>query len=409
VYRTYIASNTINAIDRATINDVIDAARADWYGADVAIFDFLEDALTLDLIAPHRSGYSRSRVKRFAAKVQQFTGPVMAKAVEDTVFYRHHRLLALNEVGNNPTLPGLSVEEFHQLMRERARASPHTMNATATHDTKRGEDARARILALGELAQEWAQKVPHWSALNARHVDCSRRRSPSRAHEYMLYQGLIGAWPPAGIGGDFVARMQAYAVKAAREGKQETSWINPDSAYEAGLVGFVERASLTGSKDQIFSPNSKRSLQRTNLLGALYGLSQLVLKATIPGVPDFYQGTELWDLALVDPDNRRGVAFDTRAQLLQQCEQDFATLAASWLDARIKLLLTHRLLRCDLKCRCCSRVANMSRSPPWHASRPRHRVRARMEWRSGRYRSRPAFRAVHARRPTLAARRRLGR
>jgi (1->4)-alpha-D-glucan 1-alpha-D-glucosylmutase len=343
VYRTYIAGNAVSAIDRATITGAIDAARADWYGADVAIFDFLEDALTLDLIAPHRSGYSRSRVKRFTAKVQQFTGPVMAKAVEDTVFYRHHRLLALNEVGNNPTLPGLSVEEFHQLMRERARASPHTMNATATHDTKRGEDARVRILALGELAQEWAQKVPHWSALNARHVDCSRRRSPSRAHEYMLYQGLIGAWPPAGIGGDFVARMQAYAVKAAREGKQETSWINPDSAYEAGLVGFVARI-LDRKQGSDFLAEFEAFAQRTNLLGALYGLSQLVLKATIPGVPDFYQGTELWDLALVDPDNRRGVAFDRRAQLLEQCDQNFAALAASWLDPGIKLLLTHRLL-----------------------------------------------------------------
>ena len=363
VYRTYIAGNTIEC-DRPRDNYRRDRRDAGGlYGADVAIFDFLEDALTLDLIAPHRSGYSRSRVKRFAAKVQQFTGPVMAKAVEDTVFYRHHRLLALDEVGNNPTVPGSSVEEFHQLMRERARASPHTMNATATHDTKRGEDARARILALGELAQEWAQKVPHWSALNARHVDCSRRRSPSRAHEYLLYQGLIGAWPPAGVGGDFVARMQAYAVKAAREGKRETSWINPDSAYEAGLVGFVERI-LDCKQGSDFLADFGAFAERTNLLGALYGLSQLVLKATIPGVPDFYQGTELWDLALVDPDNRRGVAFDTRAQLLQQCEQDFATLAASWLDARIKLLRLTDCSGCDLKCRCCSRVANMNRSPP---------------------------------------------
>jgi (1->4)-alpha-D-glucan 1-alpha-D-glucosylmutase len=154
---------------------------------------------------------------------------------------------------------------------------------------------------------------------------------------------LIGAWPPAGVGGDFVARMQAYAVKAAREGKQETSWVNPDRAYEAGLVGFVERI-LDWKQGSDFLADFGAFVERTNLLGALYGLSQLVLKATIPGVPDFYQGTELWDLALVDPDNRRGVAFDARAQLLPQCDQDFATLAASWLDARIKLLLTHRLL-----------------------------------------------------------------
>jgi (1->4)-alpha-D-glucan 1-alpha-D-glucosylmutase len=343
VYRTYIAGNAVSATDRATIASAIDAARTAWYGADVAIFDFLEDALTLDLIAPHRGGYSRSRVKRFAAKVQQFTGPVTAKAVEDTAFYRYHRLLALNEVGNNPTLAGLPVDEFHQLMRERAWASPHTMNATATHDTKRGEDARARILALSELAQEWTQQVLRWSALNARHVDNSRRRLPSHAHEYMLYQALIGAWTPSGVGSDFVARIRTYAIKAAREGKQETSWINPDNAYESGLVRFVERI-LDWKRASEFLAEFEAFAERTNLLGALYSLSQLVLKATIPGVPDFYQGTELWDLSLVDPDNRRGVAFDTLARLLQPCEQNLAALAASWLDARIKLSLTHRLL-----------------------------------------------------------------
>jgi (1->4)-alpha-D-glucan 1-alpha-D-glucosylmutase len=343
VYRTYIAGNAVSEVDRTLITRAIDAARADWYGSDVAIFDFLKDVLSLDLIAPHRSGYSSARVKRFAAKVQQFTGPVMAKAVEDTAFYRYHRLLALNEVGNNPALPGLPVEAFHRIMRERARVSPHAMTATATHDTKRGEDARARILALGELAHEWSQIVQRWSTLNARHVVQSRRRSPSRAHEYMLYQGLIGAWPPSGVSGDFVARMRAYAIKAAREGKQETSWINPDSVYEAGLVRFVERV-LDRDHGSAFLAEFEAFVGRTSLLGALYALSQLVLKATIPGVPDFYQGTELWDFSLVDPDNRRAVAFDTRAKLLQQGERDLPALAASWPDARVKLLLTHRLL-----------------------------------------------------------------
>ena len=205
------------------------------------IFDFLRDALTLDLIAPGRGGHSIRRVRRFAFKLQQFTGPMMAKSMEDTAFYRYHRLLALNEVGGDPCVGALPLEDFHRRMRARAQSQPHGLTATATHDTKRGEDARARILALSELADDWGKGD---AALARRSTRCDAgdpARMPSPAHEYMLYQALLGAWPLDGIDRAFVERMQGYAVKAAREGKEQTSWLAPNEVYENGLKHFLAR------------------------------------------------------------------------------------------------------------------------------------------------------------------------
>src|SRR5437868_14897531 len=166
----------------------------------------------------------------------------MAKSLEDTAFYRYHRLLALNEVGGDPAARALPVETFHAMMRSRAKEWPHGMTATATHDTKRGEDTRARLLALAEVPGEWSFAVSRWKILNAPHlVSNGEMRAPSAAFEYMLYQTLVGAWPLEGADGAFLKRMQAYALKAAREGKVETSWLNPNEAYEGGLQTFVER------------------------------------------------------------------------------------------------------------------------------------------------------------------------
>src|SRR4029077_13530085 len=171
-------------------------ARDDWFGSDVGIFDFLRDALTLDLVAPGRTGYSIARARHFAFKVQQFTGPMMAKSLEDTAFYRYHRLLAFNEVGGNPAAGAIAVADFHRRMKERAARSPHGLTATATHDTKRGEDARTRLIALCELADEWRQGVQGWRQFNEELIASSgSSRIPSPAHEYMLYQALLGAWP----------------------------------------------------------------------------------------------------------------------------------------------------------------------------------------------------------------------
>ncbi|MDC7786567.1 malto-oligosyltrehalose synthase [Rhodoplanes sp. TEM] len=345
VYRTYIgAGGQVSAEDRARIVDTIARARSRWFGPDADILDFLQDVLTLDLIAPGRQGYSVPRVRRFAAKVQQLTGPVMAKALEDTAFYRYHRLIALNEVGGEPVLPALSPGEFDYRMKARLE-TPHAMTATATHDTKRGEDARMRILAIPEIAEDFDAAIRRWRTMNERLLTWKPRRAPSEAHEYMLYQALLGVWPAGGADAGLVERMQTYAVKALREGKQETSWHNPNDAYESAVTGFLAQLlDPEGSAD--FLADFSAVAARTALLGALNSLSQLALKATIPGVPDIYQGTEFWDLSLVDPDNRRAVDFGARRAALDAIGEtpDWEALAADWPDGRIKLALTHRLL-----------------------------------------------------------------
>jgi (1->4)-alpha-D-glucan 1-alpha-D-glucosylmutase len=272
---------------------------------------------------------------------------MMAKSLEDTAFYRYHVLLALNEVGGHPDARGLSVADFHHRMTERRATFPHGLTATATHDTKRGEDARARLIALSELADEWEERVQEWTALNAQLAGTSPR--PSAAHEYMLYQALLGAWPVTspleGIDARFVERMKGYALKAAREGKEQTSWIAPNEDYEFALTSLVERM-LDRRRSFAFIESFSAFAHRIALIGVLNSLSQLTLKATMPGIPDFYQGTEFWDLALVDPDNRRPVDFAARAAALETIgeDPDWQALADQWDDGRLKLALTRRLL-----------------------------------------------------------------
>jgi (1->4)-alpha-D-glucan 1-alpha-D-glucosylmutase len=344
VYRTYLTSAGPTAHDRALIEATIDKARADWYAADDGIFDFLRDALTMDLVRPGRAPHSVPRVRRFALKVQQFTGPLMAKSLEDTAFYRYHRLLALNEVGGDPSAQALPVEAFHSMMVTRARDWPHGMTATATHDSKRGEDARMRILALSEIPGEWTSTVARWKLLNAPHLFVDgEMRAPSATLEYMLYQTLLGAWQPDDA--TFTERLQAYALKAAREGKEETSWLNPHASYEAGLTTFIGRI-LDRSKSAEFLDSLQALARRVALLGALNSLSQLTLKATMPGVPDFYQGTESWDFSMVDPDNRRPVDFAARARVLEILERpDWQRLIENWSSGELKLAWTRHLLK----------------------------------------------------------------
>jgi (1->4)-alpha-D-glucan 1-alpha-D-glucosylmutase len=346
VYRTYLTQAGPTPHDRALISETIVKARADWFAADEGIFDFLRDALTMDLIRPRGPTHSAARVRRFALKVQQFTGPVMAKSLEDTSFYRYHRLLALNEVGGDPSARALSVDAFHDSMKVRVKQWPHGMTATATHDTKRGEDARARLMALAEIPGEWTSAVARWKILNAPHLVIDGEiRAPSATFEYMLYQALLGAWPAGESDGGILERMQAYALKAAREGKQETSWLNPNAAYEAGLASFIARI-LDRSVSAEFHNSLETLAQRVALLGALNSLSQITLKATMPGVPDFYQGTEFWDLSLVDPDNRRPVDFAERAKVLTSVETpDWQSLAQDWQNGHLKLAWTRQLLK----------------------------------------------------------------
>ncbi len=346
VYRTYLTAAGPTAHDRALIEITIGRARAEWYAADEGIFDFLRDALTLDLIKPGRPPHSAPRVRRFALKLQQFTGPLMAKSLEDTAFYRFHRLLALNEVGGDPAANALSIPDFHGMMQARAKEWPHGMTATATHDTKRGEDARARLMALTEIPHDWTSAVARWKVLNAPQVVTDgEMRAPTTAAEYMLYQTLIGAWPLEGPDATFAERIQGYALKAAREGKEQTSWLNPHENYEAGLKTFVERV-LHPARSGEFLDSIAALARRVALLGALNSISQLTLKATLPGVPDFYQGTEFWDLSLVDPDNRRPVDFAARTAALASLRApDWTALAQEWTSGRLKLAWTAHLLK----------------------------------------------------------------
>jgi len=346
IYRTYLTAAGASDGDRALISETIEKARAEWFAADEGIFDFLRDVLTMDLAKPGRVLHSAPRVRRLALKVQQFTGPLMAKSMEDTAFYRMHRLLALNEVGGEPSASALSPDDFHRLMKVRARDWPHAMSATATHDTKRGEDARARLAALTELPGEWTAAIARWKVLNAPHVVTrDTMRCPSTTFEYMLYQTLLGAWPLDGPDDTFVERIQVYAVKAAREGKQETSWLNPNAAYETGVNQFVAKI-LDRSVSGEFIDAMDHLARRLALLGALNSLGQITLKTMMPGVPDFYQGTEFWDLSLVDPDNRRPVDFAERAGVLKHLEPpDWQNLSRDWPDGHIKLAWTRHLLK----------------------------------------------------------------
>lgn len=344
VYRTYIRGRNVSAADRRTIETTIAAARADWFAADDGIFDFLRDALTLDLLLPGRAPHSPTRVRRFASKLQQFTGPLMAKALEDTAFYRFPLLLALNEVGGNPAASPLPLAAFHAQMSERARKWPNGLTATATHDTKRGEDARMRVLAIAELAGDWASAIGRWKTLNARLVTEARgQRCPSIVDEYMIYQALVGATPLDGITPDFVERFQQYMQKATREEKLHSSWLNPNADYEDGVRAFVAGILDVGTSRE-FLEQLAAFTRRAALLGALNSLSQLTLKATVPGIPDFYQGTELWDLSLVDPDNRRPVDFAARAEILGRLGEKRLGFTGTWEDGTIKLAWMRGLL-----------------------------------------------------------------
>lgn len=343
VYRTYIDADGPSATDRALIDETITHARAYWPSAEQSIFDFLRSVLTMDLARMKGAATGRSRIRRFALKVQQFTGPLMAKSLEDTAFYRYPRLLALNEVGGNPANDGLSTKSFHAALSKRQKTFPHGLTATATHDTKRGEDARARLVALPELAGEWKACVRQWKNINRQHTRNDRGgRSPSPAFEYLLYQGLVGSWP-LGPDSSFPERFKAYAIKAAREGKLETSWLDPNTAYEDGLIEFLDR--ILDHANRSFLDSMAAFVKRLSLLGALNSLSQITLKTTMPGVPDLYQGTEFWDLSLVDPDNRRPVDFAMRRTALDAVgPKDWPRLVEVWTNGHLKLAWTKALL-----------------------------------------------------------------
>jgi len=257
----------------------------------------------------------------FAMRFQQFTAPVVAKGVEDTAFYRYHRLIALNEVGNDPRDFGFTLKAFHAASEDRARNWPCTMIGSSTHDTKRSEDVRARLGALSELASAWRLLLARWHRLNrSRRTEAEGGSLPARADEYHYYQALLGIWPSRGPDAEELdtlrERLGRYMLKAVREAKLRTSWINPDAEYEAALERFVAHS----LDNPAFVKEVNEAVARLARLGMLVSLSQALLKVASPGVPDYYQGTELFDFSLVDPDNRRPVDYELRKSLLEQVE-----------------------------------------------------------------------------------------
>lgn len=357
VYRTYISSpETITARDMRYIEQAVREARRRNPRTAAAIFDFLRDTLTLRNLDSFTAEACEA-VLRFVMKFQQLTGPVMAKGVEDTTFYVYNRLVSLNEVGGHPEHFGNSVEELHERAAARARRWPLAMLASSTHDTKRSEDVRARINVLSEMPREWRQAVTRWSRLNAaKRAADEGEPMPSRNDEYLLYQTLVGAWPETEsattVPADFKERIAAYMEKATREAKVHTSWINPNPEYDQAVQGFVS-AILDGRRSRAFIESIGALSRKVAYFGHFNSLAQTLIKLTAPGVPDIYQGAELWDLSLVDPDNRRPVDYELRARLLAELRArarsgELAELAAELLahanDGRIKLYLTTRAL-----------------------------------------------------------------
>ncbi|WP_439577154.1 malto-oligosyltrehalose synthase [Elioraea sp.] len=362
VYRTYVDGSPPAEADRRDIDWAIAQARRLDPDLDASVFDMLHRMLTTDLVAEPRNGFSRNAVVRFAMRVQQLSGPVMAKGLEDTAFYRYNRFVALNEVGGHPEEFGVAPHGFHRATLQRARRWPQSMLATSTHDTKRGEDTRARLAVLSELPDEWARQVQAWSRiLRARRGDVEGTDPPDRNDEYLFYQLLVGTWPPelAGEGlpkaaalADYAARIEGAMLKSLREAKLRTTWAAPDAAYEDAVLGFVRQA-LDPERSATFLGAFLPFQDRIARLGVRNSLVQTALKLTAPGVPDLYQGAELWDFSLVDPDNRRPVDFARRERLLDEVTDALAgdreaalhTMLDQWPDGRIKLALVATALR----------------------------------------------------------------
>jgi (1->4)-alpha-D-glucan 1-alpha-D-glucosylmutase len=350
VYRTYIRNFEVSPRDRACLEQVIKEVRTRHASLDPAALDFVGRVLLLDF-PPNLSEEQREDWLRFVMKWQQFTGPIMAKGLEDTTLYVYNPLVSLNEVGTDFQV--VAPEDFHRFNRTRQENWPFSLNATSTHDTKRSEDVRMRINVLAETPREWEECLLRWSAWNQSQKRYVQGRAvPDANEEYFLYQTLLGAWPlleeelP-----EFKERLKGYMIKAAREAKVHTRWINPCPEHEAALLAFVE-AILEDTPDNAFLQDFRKFQARLAYYGALHSLSQLLLKITSPGVPDFYQGTEFWDFSLVDPDNRRPVDFHERPRLLQDLKRRdtknpealIRELLRHWQQGGIKLYLTYKAL-----------------------------------------------------------------
>ena len=352
VYRTYTNSFEVLERDRQYIETTINRAKRLNPAISASVFDFIRDVLTLrfsdNMIDEHKKAWLNF-VKRF----QQITGPVMAKGVEDTAFYLYNRLVSLNEVGGSPERFGITLEAFHGQNIERCKSRPLAMLASSTHDTKRSEDVRARINVLSEIPDQWREALSRWGRQNRRlKMLVDGKPAPSRNEEYLFYQTLVGTWPFCSFEDEefalFRSRIKEYMLKAMREAKVHTSWISPNTLREDAVMYFIDSV-LTVSRQNNFIHDFAAFQKTTAACGIFNSLSQTLLKITSPGIPDFYQGNELWDFSLVDPDNRRPVDYQVRKSLLAGLQQKETAdgpletareVVASRIDGRIKMHLT---------------------------------------------------------------------
>lgn len=358
VYRTYVRrkSTEVNDEDRRHVDIAMEAAKRRNPSVDRSIFDFVRSVLLLD----EPDGLDdQQRVDRreFVMKMQQLTAPIMAKGLEDTAFYRVYPLVSLNEVGGEPDQFDVSLDEFHRHNAVRCARWPYGMIASSTHDSKRSEDVRAWINVLSEMPDIWAESVEHWRQLNhKKKIQIDGRSVPDHNEEYLLYQTLVGVWPLSPLTDvdylGFIGRIVAYMEKALREAKVHTSWVSPDTDYEQAVGRFVHSI-LERDPDNAFVDELQQFHDRLNYPGMCNALGQTLLKLTVPGVPDIYQGCELWNFSLVDPDNRQPVDFTRRRELLENLmareNEDRAGLVADllehWADGRVKFFTTMNALR----------------------------------------------------------------
>jgi (1->4)-alpha-D-glucan 1-alpha-D-glucosylmutase len=360
IYRSYTTPDAkVSDRDRQFIELACEHAKALNQPASEDIFDFIRDTVLLQNLDQFPLG-DRPSVLDWVLRFQQVTGPIMAKGIEDTAFYVYNKLVSLNDVGGHPDRCASTLEAFHEQNAERARNWPAAMLCSSTHDTKRSEDVRARINVLAELVEDWRQQVASWLDLTRSHVSqIDGMTAPTANDQYLLYQTLIGTWPgPAPSTAQELAayrdRIMHYMEKAIKEAKEHTSWVNPNLDYDAAVARYVTGL-LAELKDNPFLASFMPFAQRVALLGRFNSLAQVVLKLTSPGIPDIYQGNELWDFSLVDPDNRRPVDYAIRAKMLSAMlpmldathdglDRTVAELFAHAVDGRIKMYVTARLL-----------------------------------------------------------------
>jgi (1->4)-alpha-D-glucan 1-alpha-D-glucosylmutase len=352
VYRTYVNREFYSEFDREIMQGSIQEA-IDRSPELLRELEFIEKFLMLHF-PEELQEEEKDQWMHFVMRFQQLTAPIMAKGFEDSTFYVYNRLISLNEVGGNPDRFGISKAEFHDFNKDRIEKWPHTLNTTSTHDTKRGEDVRARLNVLSELGEEWEKNLRHWSKLNRpAKKKVNRKFIPDKNDEYFLYQTILGALPfskeeyP-----EFLNRLKGYVIKAVREAKIHTAWLKPDAEYENAYLAFVEEI-LRFEEGNAFLNSFLPFQQKISFYGVFNSLSQVVLKITSPGVPDVYQGTELWDFSLVDPDNRRPVDFQKRENLLKQIkrkeEEDVVAQIEDMLqhpqDGLVKLFTLYKCLK----------------------------------------------------------------